>query len=271
MTSVKMKTILMIISLSALLILILMYMSGKLTSTFYIYESARVPKGFDGFKIVHLSDIHCKSFGNNNKELIDTINNMNPDIIFITGDSIDKYHSDLSPLEFLFEGIQNTAPIFAVSGNHECDDPALYSQLLELYDKYGITDLDDTEIIWSFNGASIQIKGLGAFQNKINWDNDFMTDKHPELFSIILNHYPQLNRLAYYDLILSGHIHGGVIRIPFIGGILGNDGEFFPEYDGGRYNLLNSTMYVSKGIGDTVIPRVNNRPEVVCITLKHKE
>ena len=270
-----MKKHMVLIIFSSLIILlgILFFASSKLTTTYYNYESDRVPESFDGARIVQLSDIHCKRFGKDNEELIRTINAQDPDIILITGDCIDQNHHDLTPLEQLFAGIQDTAPIYAISGNHECDDPNLYGQLIALYNKYGITDLDDKEILWSKGGSSISIKGLGAFENKLNWDNDFMKRQDENVFSILLDHYPQLNRLAWYgyDIILSGHVHGGVIRLPYVGGLIGNNGDFFPEYDGGEYKIGDSTMYVSRGLGSTVIPRINNNPEVVVITLHRKD
>ena len=100
-----------------------------------------------------------------------------------------------------------------------------------------------------------------------------MTYKNPDVFSILLNHYanqfPLLPQYGY-DLILSGHIHGGIIRLPRIGGLIGNGGSLFPQYDAGSYKIGNSTMIVSRGIGDSVIPRINNNPEIVCITLKYQ-
>lgn len=252
---------------------ILIFNSSKLTTTYYDYESERIPESFDGARIVQLSDIHCKSFGKNNEELVLTVNELQPDIIFITGDCIDKKHHDLTSLEQLFSGIRDTAPIYAISGNHECDDANLYGQLIALYNKYGISDLDDKEILWSKGDDSISVKGLGAFEYKLGWDSNFMTRQNEDIFSILLDHYPQLPHLSQYgyDIILSGHVHGGVIRLPYVGGILGNNGELFPEYDAGEYKLGSSTMYVSRGLGDTVIPRINNNPEVVVITLHRKD
>lgn len=266
------NSILIIIAAILCILLILIFLSADLTTTYYTYESERIPSDFNGLKIVQISDFHCKNFGKNNEKLINTIKELEPDIIFITGDSIDKFHQDLTPLENLFAGIHDIAPIYAISGNHETDDSNLYSQLIGLYAKYGIIDLDDKELVWSKGDSSIYLKGLGAFENKINWDDNFMENKHPEMFSIVLDHYPQLYSLLIYkyDMILSGHIHGGVIRIPFVGGLLGNKGEFFPEFDGGRYDLIDSTMYVNRGLGDTMIPRINNNPEIICITLKRK-
>ena len=266
------RKLLIIIFVIIILILLLIYSSSKPKVTHYNFTSERIPKDFNNYKIVHLSDLHCKNFGKNNSDLVEKINSLEPDLILITGDNIDKFHPDITPLENLFKGIADTAPIYSISGNHECDNPELYAQLLKLYQKYNITDLDDSELFINCKDSSILLKGLGAFQNKLAWDKDFMENKYPEAFSILLNHYPQPYHLGQYeyDIILSGHIHGGVIRIPFLGGLINNDGSLFPEFDAGEYKYWKSTMYVSRGIGDTLIPRINNSPEIVCITL-HSE
>ena len=269
------KLLITIIATVALLLLVLFFLihdSSKLTVTHYTYSNSRIPEEFDDFTIVQLSDIHCKNFGENNKDFIDAVTSLQPDVIFLTGDMIDEAHSDLTPLRNLFAEISTIAPIYAISGNHECHEDAPYHELLSLYEEYQITDLDDKEIYIVNGDASILVKGLGAFQSKIYWDNDFMTYKNPDVFSILLNHYanqfPLLPQYGY-DLILSGHIHGGIIRLPGIGGLIGNGGNLFPEYDAGFYKIGNSTMIVSRGIGVSVIPRINNNPEIVCITLNH--
>lgn len=244
--------------------------SSKLSVTSYTYKNERVPESFDGYRIVHLSDLHCKSFGANNQVLIDSIADLAPDVILITGDSIDGTHQDLTPLDQLFAGIADIAPIYAISGNHEYDTGAPLSELYDLYSKYGITNLDNQETYLTRGDDIISVKGLDGNTMKAYWDKDFLTRENPDAFSILLNHYPgQLTSvLRYsYDMILAGHLHGGVIRLPFAGGLFGNKGDFFPDYSGGEYRLNHTTLYVSRGIGDTVIPRINNRPEVVCITL----
>lgn len=267
----KKKVFFIVISLLVIFFSVLLLISSNLTVTHYNYTSDRIPASFNNFKIVHLSDLHCKNFGQNNSKLIDKINDLDPDLILITGDNFDKYHSNMTNLNNLFKGIAGTAPIYSISGNHECDNPELYAQLLALYSKYDITDLDDKELFFTLGNDSIILKGLGAFENKLSWDKNFMENKNPEAISILLDHYPQIDQLARYeyDIILSGHLHGGVIRLPYLGGLINNNGSLFPEYSGGEYTLGKSTMFVSKGIGDTLIPRINNKPEIVCITLKN--
>lgn len=256
------------------LLSLLIFSSKKLEVTHYTYSSNRVPASFDGYKIVHLSDIHCKSFGKNNQKLIDEINALEPDLILITGDSIDSSHQNLAPLENLFRGINGTAPVYAISGNHEYDENAPYDALMTLYDTYGIHNLDNQKITVTEGNESIQLVGIDGFNMKAYWDKWFLSREEDNTFSILLNHYPgQIVYLAQYgyDIILSGHMHGGIIRIPKLGGLIGNKLELFPTYDAGKYSALDTTMYVSRGLGDARIPRINNRPEIGCITLRHTD
>lgn len=267
----KIRNIVLVILVFLVLLLVLLILLSKpLEVTYFTYSSSRVPESFDEYRIVQLSDIHCKSFGKDNQKLIDQIKQLEPDLILITGDTIDAEHHDFTPLTNLFEGIQDIAPIYAISGNHEYDSGYPYQELKALYEIYGIYNLDDIEVGITRNADTIYLKGIDGINMKANWDTEFLTRKHPENFSILLDHYPQLSKLVRYeyDIIFSGHIHGGIIRIPFLGGLFGNHKELFPKYDAGAYTAHNTTMYISRGLGDAKIPRINNRPEIVCVTLK---
>ena len=142
--------------------------STKLAVTQYTYSSERVPASFDGYKIVQLSDIHCKSFGKDNQKLIDEINALEPDLILITGDSVDSSHQDLSPLENLFRGISNTAPIYVISGNHEFEKNAPYNAFLTLCDSYGIHNLDNQKVTITEGEESIQLVGIDGFNTRLS-------------------------------------------------------------------------------------------------------
>ena len=95
-----------------------------------------------------------------------------------------------------------------------------------------------------------------------------------DCYTVLLSHRPELFDLyvdSGMDLVFTGHAHGGQFRLPFIGGIIAPHQGFFPEYDGGQFNQGNTTMIVSRGVGNSIIPiRFNNRPEIVLVTLKCK-
>lgn len=256
------------------IIVILLYIiSGfynPLVLTRYDYTSSKVPEGFDGYRIVHISDFHCKEFGDRESDLIAMIRNANPDLILLTGDSIDDEHS-LDNYCNLITGIYDIAPIYYVNGNHEYDASAPLAEMKELNEKYQVHDLNDASVVIGHNGDSILLSGLDfrltmrGLRNNIDYANTTM-------FNILLYHgTDKFDGIApyNYDLVLSGHTHGGIVCLPFIGGIISNQKELFPKYDSGVYTSGLSTLISSRGLGDASIPRFHNPREVVCITLHH--
>lgn len=255
-------------------IVILLYIiSGfynPLVLTGYDYTSSKVPEGFDGYRIVHISDFHCKEFGDGESDLITMIRNAEPDLILFTGDSIDDEHS-LDNYRDLITGIYDVAPIYYVNGNHEYDASAPLAEMKELNEKYQVHDLNDASVVVEHNGDSILLSGLDfrltmrGLRNNIDYANTTM-------FNILLYHgTDKFDGIApyNYDLVLSGHTHGGIVCLPFIGGIISNQKELFPKYDSGVYTSGLSTMISSRGLGDASIPRFHNPREVICITLHH--
>lgn len=256
------------------IIVILLYIiSGfynPLALTRYDYTSSKVPEGFDGYRIVHISDFHCKEFGDGESDLIAMIRNAEPDLILFTGDSIDDEHS-LDNYRDLITGIYDVAPIYYVNGNHEYDASAPLAEMKELNEKYQVHDLNDASVVVEHNGDSILLSGLDfrltmrGLRNNIDYANTTM-------FNILLYHgTDKFDGIApyNYDLVLSGHTHGGIVCLPFIGGIISNQKELFPKYDSGVYTSGLSTMISSRGLGDASIPRFHNPREVICITLHH--
>lgn len=256
------------------IIVILLYIiSGfynPLVLTRYDYTSSKVPEGFDGYRIVHISDFHCKEFGDGESDLIAIIRNAEPDLILFTGDSIDDEHS-LDNYRDLITGIYDVAPIYYVNGNHEYDSSAPLAEMKELNEKYQVHDLNDASVVVEHNGDSILLSGLDfrltmqGLRNNIDYANTTM-------FNILLYHgTDKFDGIApyNYDLVLSGHTHGGIVCLPFIGGIISNQKELFPKYDSGVYTSGLSTMISSRGLGDASIPRFHNPREVICITLHH--
>ena len=256
------------------IIVILLYIiSGfynPLVLTRYDYTSSKVPEGCDGYRIVHISDFHCKEFGDGESDLIAMIRNAEPDLILFTGDSIDDEHS-LDNYRDLITGIYDVAPIYYVNGNHEYDASAPLAEMKELNEKYQVHDLNDASVVIGHNGDSILLSGLDfrltmrGLRNNIDYANTTM-------FNILLYHgTDKFDGIApyNYDLVLSGHTHGGIVCLPFIGGIISNQKELFPKYDSGVYTSGLSTMISSRGLGDASIPRFHNLREVICITLHH--
>ena len=244
----------------------------RLETTVYDYTSTKIPEEFEGFRIVQISDFHLKQFGKEEQPLISAIEACAPDIIVMTGDIVDGEHEDLTPLAQLLEGIHDLAPIYYVSGNHDLasDAVAQYDQMQDLFLTYGVTDLDDRQETIYRNDAQICLTG-------VQWRDVYFKDYIPRAdqayFNILLYHCGNLFDLLSgygYDLLMAGHIHGGVVRIPFVGGLVNTEGTLFPKYDGGAFENQYMSMVLSRGLGDAEFPRFYNRPELVCVELHTK-
>jgi len=253
---------------------------NKLTAKIYTVKNAKLPPEFDGYKIVHLSDIHCHRIGKGNEKLIEAVNEQKPDMIAITGDTITRRTKDISMIEELLRGICGKVPILAIPGNHEFDSPQEMQALLKLYKKYGVTFLNGGHTKIAKNGAEIYIYGAEIVKKRprFYFSAEGMKPLYPQKFGILLNHFSnQFGRVAGagYDLVLSGHLHGGIIRLPIIGGLFGNKMSLFPKYSSGMFEENGSTLISNCGVGDVHLgfgklfaPRFYNRREICVITLK---
>ncbi len=244
----------------------------------YTVASERLPKEFDGFTIAHLSDLHNEEI----KGVIPELTKVNPDIIVITGDIVDGEGMDVTLL--FAKEVTKIAPCYYVTGNHESWIPLeTYTALETGLKEAGITVLHDEKVLIEKDGATVSLIGIDdpSFAEYCNREGAVYTaDSIKELvdknnFTILLSHRPELfDRYveADVDLALSGHAHGGQVRIPFIGGLLAPNQGLFPKYDAGLFIKNNTHMIVSRGIGNgTVVPRVNNRPEIILIELQSTE
>ena len=241
---------------------------NPLVVTNYTYTSSKIPESFDGYRILQISDFHCQDFGAQESDLIKAIRDANPDIIVFTGDSIDDEHS-IDNYAHLLEGIHDLAPLYYINGNHEYDKLAPLAESLTLHEKYGVVDLNDASVILTRENDSILLSGLDFRKTMQNLRND-ITYANTYYFNILLYHgTDKFDGIApyNYDLVLSGHTHGGIVCLPFIGGIITNRKELFPKYDSGIFTVGHSTMISSRGLGDAAVPRFHNPREVVCITL----
>lgn len=254
-------------------IFVFLGLDPRLEVSHYTYQSSEIPSDFNNYKICQISDLHCKSFGKNNQTLINAIQEMSPDIVVLTGDIVDEDHDNLSSVENLFIGLQELEiPTYYITGNHELEPEAAvqYAELLDLMASYQVTDLDDSSVTLTRGTSSIQLTGCKWYSGYLVY---FLQPVDTEGFHILLYHgadfYDYISDYNY-DLVLSGHIHGGLVRIPILDiGVLGNTGNLFPKYTHGVYHneSQTSTMIVSRGLGDAALPRFYNRPDLVCITL----
>lgn len=252
-----------------------------LSVTRYELAFENLPADFDGFRIVQLSDLHGSEFGENNSRLIDKIADESPDIIVLTGDFLDrgKTEEQLPKLKVLLASICKLAPVYFVSGNHDWDSGEI-TTLTALLKDSGVRylrnecvsiDRDDSNIIL----AGVEDPNSWADMLKPDEVVDIIHDHHPGDFIVLLGHrntwiekFPTLG----VDIILSGHSHGGIVRLPFIGGVLGNSVELFPEHDAGLFVTDAYSLIVSRGLGNSIsIPRFMNTPEIISLTLRTKQ
>ena len=241
---------------------------------------SRLPEGFDGYRIVHLSDLHGHEYGEGNADLLARVAEQKPDLIVITGDVVDQ-ESQLEMIPALAKGLAAVAPAYYVTGNHEWSlGPGTVKELKGLFSQCGVTPLSNQYEILERNGSQMVLAGVddpNGYADQTTPEELFaqINKQAPGLFTLLLAHrndrfgeYAE----AGYDFVMSGHGHGGIVRLPFLGGLVGTDRRFFPDWTAGLYTLGDSTLFVSRGLGNNTVPfqgfRIFNRPELAVVTLK---
>lgn len=240
----------------------------------YEVKSQKLPESFDGFKIVQLSDLHGAEFGEDGMGLVEKVKELEPDIIALTGDFVTD-ECDLAAVEKLAARLVKLCPVYFVSGNHEFGS-GLAVKVRNILERAGVKYLSNEYLTISRGEDEILLGGVEdplAYADMLSPDElaQKMNDAAPDAFKILLGHrnywmteYPELP----VDLIFCGHAHGGLIRIPGVGGLIGTDRRLFPDFDAGQFNNGRYTLIVSRGLGNSVsIPRIFNRPEIVCVEL----
>lgn len=229
-------------------------------------------------KIVQLTDLHCKTFGENNKNLIKKIKEQNPDIITITGDMINSDTSNFDELILLIKKLKNICQVYFSLGNHE-DTNENINDIIKNIESSGAVVLESNykDIIVNIN--NIRIGGIYEYLIS-NMDKEKLSYSFAKKFNntnnfkILLSHVPDSYvlwdgfKVINPDLLIAGHYHGGLIRIPFVGGLFAPEQGYFPKFDCGKYNINGHDVIISSGLGtNSIIPRINNRPEISVITL----
>lgn len=256
--------VLCIVVAAALFVLFARYSNNALKLSFHRIKSRKIPQR--GVRIVHLSDLHGKLFGHMGEKLFDLVKAQKPDIICFTGDIIHNYKGGGSKVAaYTISRLVKIAPVYFVAGNHEMRNKH-YRELKQLLISAGAYVLDNQ--IASVYGIHI----VGVNGAHLKNATPFRLADGLTGFNVLLAHEPQyLARyaLAGYDLVLSGHAHGGQWCIPFTGiGLFAPGQGLLPRYVRGMYTAANTKMIVSRGLGNSEFPlRIFNRPEVVVIDL----
>lgn len=257
-------------------------LDNRLEVTHYNIVSKKIPKGFDGFKILQISDYHNDTVPG----LVEEIKQETPDIIVSTGDLADDEGSYL-PAVRLCEHLVDIAPVYAVTGNHDLWRGD-YEQFERELSAMGVVTLHSERRILTSGDDEIALSGIDdPFTMNSSKAADYIQTSIAKLsrydgYEVLLFHRANLfDHLKNhgFDLVLSGHMHGGQIRFPSGKGLvaprsgwIGKASVFFPKYVGGHYRAPRTEMIVNRGIGNPMlIPRLFNRPEITVITLNHKK
>ncbi len=289
-TTIHVWVVLCVLAALCLIGVFLWWENNAVVLTRQEFVSGDLPDGFDGYRILHISDLHDKRFGAKQEKLLQICADASPDLIVITGDIIDKRRTkweDIGPALELASGAVQIAPTFFVCGNHEISS-GYYDQLRQELMQLGVTVLDNEVVEIKSGDDTITLAGI---QN-VNAFSDFRSEPdvaqenfHEQLqaladqvqtpFSILLSHRPDFFDWyvdAGFILTFCGHAHGGQVRIPGLGGVFAPDQGLFGKYTEGLHIKDGRGMNISRGLGNSGFPfRVFNRPELVLVTLHQGE
>ncbi len=238
-------------------------------------------------RAVVISDLHGRELGKNNVRLIAKTAEQFPDVIFLAGDLIDRNsgEEDVRELERLIQSLSEIAPVFFSLGNHEQAYMQNDDSLLERIEAAGATVVNDSFVDASIADQVLRVGGtlghgfyFGRSEEEFTSSAEYVFLKefeNTDLPTICLAHRPDtfIFNGAYnmwdIDVVISGHTHGGLVRLPFVGGLYAPMQGFFPEYDRGYFTLGdNMQMIISSGLaGHGALPRVNNLPEIAVVDL----
>lgn len=270
------KTAVLLVLTALLAAGFLLWGNCTLQTTETALVSPALPPAFDGLRIVELADLHGRVFGRGSRRLLAAVRRAEPDLICIDGDLFDE-RTDLAMLPPLLRGLCAIAPVYYVTGNHEWRVPGLRGILAQMR-ACGVTVLQDDWRVLRRGEDALIVAGTddpcGPAERKTPAEliADIRAEAGEAAFLLLLTHrndqLPQWSALGV-QAVLAGHCHGGVVRLPFVGGLFGTDRRLFPAWDAGLYRQGETALYVSRGLGYTNVHfRLFNRPEVAVIVLR---
>lgn len=260
----------------------LVWQNNAIQVSYFNHSDSAIPEPFDGYKIVQVSDLHNKDFGD---QLIDKVADEEPDLIVVTGDVIDRNRTDIPVAVEAMEDLMEIAQVYFITGNHEIAS-GVYSELQIEMSRIGVIDLDNATERLEIDGESIGLVGIedplllllddveeaGSPEILIQTRIEELLEEAGTDFNMLLSHRAELMEIyreTDVDLVFTGHAHGGQIRLPLVEGVFAPSQGFLPDYTSGMYNQNDTTMILSRGLGNSVFPlRINNRPELVVVTLQ---
>lgn len=247
----------------------------------YRIASFRIPAAFNGYRIVQLSDLHGRWFGKEQERLIQAVQSLEPDLILITGDWIDVDYTkkDQACVDTLVRGLLPLAPVYGIIGNHEAR--AWHkTKMLQSLKRMGVQMLLDESVEIEKDGDRIGLSGFvtsyhtplqekpSQYQKLKQEYRQAVESLSPEIYRIAMGHRPELLSLyeeLQLDLVLAGHAHGGLMKLPGGHRLLAPGQGWLPKYTHGAYQKGKTHMLVSCGLGG---PRIGIAPEIAQIELK---
>lgn len=238
--------------------------------------SPALPRAFDGLRIAEIADLHGRQFGTDSAGLLHAVENAAPDLICIDGDLFDE-NTDLSMLTPLLRGLVSIAPTFYVTGNHEFQ-VARRNEIFAHMEQVGVCVMRNEYTLLTRGDSSVVIAGVddpcGAYDRKMPDElvAEIRAEVGQDAYILMLAH--RNDTLSMWaelgvQLVLTGHCHGGVVRLPFVGGVFGTEQQLFPAYDAGLFREGETALYVSRGMGySRVHLRLFNRPHLPVLILR---
>lgn len=261
------------------------------STSFYQLKTNKLSLKKGPIRILQLSDLHSKSFGFQNRRLIRKIKQLNPDIIITTGDMITSTDSNGKAFLDVVAACSTQYPIFYIEGNHEIsakydtlnEKTGWYEDYLQSLEALGVHLLQNDCRRLTINEDELFIYGLTVplahyysvpehiqqqdYVKAIEKVSDVLPHLNQQQFNLLLAHNPFLAQLYQehgFDQVYCGHVHGGALRLPWIGGVLSPERKLFPKYSAGIYTLGTMKMVVSRGLGRL---RLFNRPHIVVMDI----
>lgn len=255
--------------------------NNQIETTSVTVQSERLPAAFNDYTILQIADLHGKSFGREQKYLLKKVHKLQPDIILMTGDLIDSRRDGEAEALLLMEKLTVDYPVYFVTGNHEVRRNLTILPKLE---QLGVTVLRNTSVPLEKGNQFIELLGIDD-PTTTRWSEGLQepdgirqsldqaqSTVDTDAFQLLMAHRPEYLPLyaeRKMDLVLSGHAHGGQIRLPFTDGMYAPGQGFFPELTAGEHMIEQTKLIISRGLGNSLFPfRIFNRPELIVVTLR---
>lgn len=294
----QMYTVFAIVFVAAILFFLLENHRSNhcLKTAYHMVSSPKLPKEFHQKKFIFLSDLHNNAFGKDNEVLLKRIDQEQPDFVLVGGDMLISKRENAADVALPFmEKLASRYPVYCANGNHEArllwkkgecpEAEMIYQDYIDGIKKAGVVHLCNDTISISMGTEKIYLSGLepeAKYYQKLKKEpmteesiREKLGEKQRDSFHILMAHNP-----AYFDayaawgadLTLSGHVHGGIMRLPILGGVIAPSYHLFPKYDAGEFSIGDQEMIVSVGLGSHSIKvRIFNPPKIDVITLQRKE